>query len=39
MLKGDPSDANYTFNVYPYFTSTCFRGFGDDEKVTKYNSN
>jgi DnaJ family protein A protein 5 len=29
---GEPGQANYTFNVYPYFSPTCFRGFEDDEK-------
>lgn len=23
----------YVFNVYPYFTSSCFKGYNDDEKV------
>ncbi|XP_044738344.1 dnaJ homolog subfamily C member 21 [Chrysoperla carnea] len=35
ILKGSGSNANFTDNsldVFPYFTSSCFKGYGDDEQ-------
>jgi DnaJ family protein A protein 5 len=32
-LDGGANAKNYVYNVYPYFTSSCFKGYGDDEKV------
>ena len=35
---GEPGEANYMFNIFPFFSATCFKGFGDDEKVSFNNS-
>lgn len=32
-LDSDKGNEHYMVNVYPYFTSSCFKGYGDDEKV------
>ncbi len=34
-VPGEESESNYFFNIFPYFTSSCFRGYEDDEKVKK----
>jgi DnaJ family protein A protein 5 len=33
-VPGEASDAAYLFNIYPFFSPSCFRGFEDDEKVS-----
>ncbi|CAF0968438.1 unnamed protein product [Brachionus calyciflorus] len=29
---GESDKGSYLFNIYPYFSSSCYRGFGNDEK-------
>jgi DnaJ family protein A protein 5 len=31
---GEPGSDNYLYNIFPFFSSTCFKGFGDDERVS-----
>jgi DnaJ family protein A protein 5 len=33
---GEPGEANYMFNIFPFFSPTCFKGYGDEEKVNIY---
>jgi len=33
---GNPGEANYMFNIFPFFSPTCFKGYGDDEKVNVF---
>jgi DnaJ family protein A protein 5 len=30
---GEAGTQEYLFNIYPFFSSTCFKGYDDDEKV------
>jgi DnaJ family protein A protein 5 len=32
-VPGEADSTNFLFNIYPFFSSSCFKGFGDDEKV------
>lgn len=30
---GESNEGNYLFNIYPYFSASCFKGYDDSEKV------
>lgn len=31
---GEADKDSFVYNIYPFFSPTCYKGYGDDEKVT-----